>query len=153
MAVGDQQTFSRMMFLKLFNPERYAWLLPLSGEFHFTVHALMAVHILWYACFIKWVVFQLDCTKTIKGLWTSVELYKYYDHFYQMVIGCLAEYVEEVVPAELLHQPEALMRAVSDNPAAVYVIRFLFEFGFPWLALRQGVRSAGLRTADFRAPL
>ena len=141
LVVGDHQTWSRMLWLKLYHPQRYQWLLMLPGEFHFTVHALMALHILWWHALGAWVVLKLDCSKTIKRDWTSVEKYKYYDHFYQLMIATLAAHLARVVPAPLLHQPEALLHAVRHNPAAVHAVRFLYEFGLPWLALRQGIRG------------
>ena len=56
MAVGDQQTYSRMVWLKIYHPSRYAWLLPLPGEFHFTVHVLMALHQLWDVALVHYAV-------------------------------------------------------------------------------------------------
>ena len=63
MAVGDQQTWSRMLWLKLYHPSRYDWLLPLPGEFHFTYHALMAMHILCCTCnsLVYWAIHELAC--------------------------------------------------------------------------------------------
>jgi hypothetical protein len=148
MVVGDQQTFSRMLWLKLYHPARYARLLPLPGEFHFTVHCLEAIHKLWWPSLTCWVVHKFDCHKTIRQEWTSVEQYKYYDHFYQMLIRTLAEHLASTVPAPMLRQPELLLRTVRHNPAAVRAIRFLFEFGFPWLALRQAIRGNKSKIID-----
>jgi len=33
--VGDQQTFSRMWHLKLKDPDKYTWVAPCSGDFHY----------------------------------------------------------------------------------------------------------------------
>ena len=41
--VGDQQTYDRMLKLKIRNPEPYRWLLPLPGEFHFKWHVTLAI--------------------------------------------------------------------------------------------------------------
>ena len=49
MVVGDGQSYSRMVWLKINRPDIFKWLIPLPGEFHFIVHVLMAIHILWYA--------------------------------------------------------------------------------------------------------
>ncbi len=54
--VGDQQSFIRMVSLIRGNPKLYKWLIPLPGEFHFEVHALMAVHRLCWKCLVRWIV-------------------------------------------------------------------------------------------------
>ena len=113
MAVGDHQTWSRMLWLKLTYPARYAWLVMLPGEFHFEKHTLMALHILWWPALIHSVVVELRCFKTIKKDWTSIELCKYYDVFYMLTIVTLVDYLVAVVPAPLLRQPDELMRKVG----------------------------------------
>ena len=153
LVVGDQQTWSRMLWLKLMHPERYSWMLPLPGEFHFTVHLLMAIHILWWHTIIFFAVNSLDSHKTIKQGWTSVEQYKYYDHFYQLTIRALALYMAEVVPPAILAKPALLLQMVQGNAAAVHAVQFLFEFGFPWLNTRQAIRSNNSRVLDVMWPL
>jgi hypothetical protein len=141
LVVGDQQTYSRMLWLKLYHPSKYDWVVPLPGEFHFTVHALMAIHKLWWRSLIRWVVTKLGAHNTIKHVWTSVEECKHYDHVYRLAILTLAMYLAEVVPISMLYSPVQLRRAVRANGAALLAIRFLYEFGFPWLALRQAIRA------------
>ena len=46
--VGDQQSFSRMVWLKRKEPSSYSFVIPFYGDFHFAVHLLMAVHTLWW---------------------------------------------------------------------------------------------------------
>jgi hypothetical protein len=70
--------------LKAANPFKYQWVLLLPGEFHFTVHVLMAVHRLWYKKLVAHLLkpeagnstprHGVD-DKTIKRKWTSVEQY------------------------------------------------------------------------------
>lgn len=139
--VGDQQTYSRMLWLKLYHPRRYDWLLPLGGEFHFREHALMALHRLWWFPIVRWVVFKLGSRKTIFHRWTSIEECKHYDHLYRLIVTTLCMYMAEVVPRALLFSPLQLMRAVRHNKSATVVVCFLYHFALPWLALRQAIRS------------
>lgn len=141
LVVGDHQTWSRMLFLKLRRPVHYAWMIMMPGEFHFLYHVLMALHRLWWFAIGRYVVAALNCHKTIGQEWTSIEKCKYYDHFYQLVIVTLCAYLVEIVPPALLLQPARLLRAVQGNKAAARVITFLYHFGLPWLALRQAIRS------------
>jgi hypothetical protein len=38
LCVGEQQTFSRMWHLKVFDPEKYHWRIPCSGDVHYQFH-------------------------------------------------------------------------------------------------------------------
>lgn len=45
---GDQQTFSRILWLRRFDQTgKYGQIVPFVGDFHAAVHMLMAIHILW----------------------------------------------------------------------------------------------------------
>ncbi len=54
--VGDQQSFSRMVWLKRMEPESYGSIVPFPGNFHAAVHMLMAIHILWWTALISWLI-------------------------------------------------------------------------------------------------
>ena len=60
---GDQQSYSRMVHLAIAGEAEYAWMIPAPGEFHFTVHALMAIHKKesgWWSALIEWVCLPYD---------------------------------------------------------------------------------------------
>ena len=45
---GDQQTFSRALWIRRFDQGGpYTAIVPFVGDFHTTVHMLMAIHIMW----------------------------------------------------------------------------------------------------------
>ena len=128
-------------------------LLPLPGEFHFEKHVLMALHILWWPALIHWVVWKTSREKTIKQVWTSIEACHHYDFLYMLVIVTLVDHLVEVVPPPLLLQPDLLLHRVRDNAAAVHAIRFLYEYGLPWLALRQAIRGNRAAVINVMWPL
>lgn len=53
---GDQQSFNRMTHLKRNEGTGLDMILPLGGDFHYLIHALMAIHKLWWVPLISWVV-------------------------------------------------------------------------------------------------
>lgn len=114
--VGDQQTFSRMVWLKRYQPDHYAWCIPFPGEFHFVVHVLMAIHLLWWTQLVGYVVQHAGvCQQSIDEKWDSVEKYNRHRFFYEtLIVGCL-EYVKGVVPEELMRDPAALLDAAESN--------------------------------------
>ena len=140
LAVGDQQSYHRLFWQKKYHQKRYNWLLPLPGEFHFTVHALMAIHKLWYRSLSQKVVEELRWQKTVKEDWTSVEEWHHYDRFYQLLIWGLTAFLVARVPRHILQSPEQLMQRFRGNATMLHVVRFLYDFGFPYLRLRNAIR-------------
>ena len=139
--VGDQQSYNRLLWQKKLAPDENDWYVPLPGEFHFVVHVLMAIHRLWFVALSSWARDALGWDKTIKEEWTSVEEWHHYDRFYLLLIAVLTAYLLEIVPAHLLLQPAQLRDAVDPNASASIIVRFLYEFGYPYLALRNAIRA------------
>jgi hypothetical protein len=146
--VGDQQSYSRMIWQKKKHPVENSWYVPLPGEFHLTANALMAIHRLWGVLLTQWARDHLGWSKTVKDDWDSVEQWVHYDRFYLLLIAALTEYLLEVVPGHILLQPSQLIAAVANNTMASLVVRFLFEYGYPYLALRNAVRANDAEVID-----
>jgi len=114
--IGDQQTFSRMVWLKRFQPKQYDWVVPFPGEFHFVVHLLMAIHILWYTQLVGYVLLHSGVsTESIVEKWDSVEKYNRHRFFYEALIVGALEYLKEVIPKELMGDPVALLQRAKRN--------------------------------------
>jgi hypothetical protein len=113
--VGDQQSFSRMVWLKRKEPASYNQIVPCPGDFHTAVHMLMAIHILWWNCLISSIIQGSELSElSIQEDWSSVELYNRYRQFYEAVIVGVLAYVLEVVPEHLLTQLDLLLEVAAD---------------------------------------
>ena len=114
-SVGDQQTFSRMWHLKLEEPQKYSWLIPASGDFHFQFHFASAIHRLSYDSILKWFVDAADMKKTVPQKMDDTCHMKYIDHFYQLLIKVILTYLTDVYgedylakkPSEILEEQKA----------------------------------------------
>lgn len=95
LCVGDQQTFSRMWHLKLADPEKYFWVIPCSGDFHYQFHVASGLHRVAYAPLLQWFVNAADMSKTIKDKMDDTCHMKYIDHFYQLVIKSILTYLTD----------------------------------------------------------
>ena len=86
----EQQSYSRMLHLSIAGGAEYQWMIPAPGEFHFFVHALMALHKNesgWWSAMVGWVRSPYDeqhdppqhgggfCCDAIVEKWDSVEKY------------------------------------------------------------------------------
>jgi len=112
--LGDQQSFSRMVWLKRMEPDTYSFVIPLYGDFHYTVHLLMAMHLLWWGPLIEWLLEETGiCSQSIKEDWSSVELYNRHRFVYEAIIVGILTYLLEILPEGALSSPELLIEAAS----------------------------------------
>ena len=118
MACGDQQTYNRIIFCKMNSPVKYASLTPIPGEWHFTVHCLMALHQLHWSWFLCWFVLETQgnfCTKTVIEKWDSVVRYNDYLFFHETIIAGIFQYLKEVVPPAVLRDKDVLFANAKAN--------------------------------------
>ena len=146
--VGDQQSYHRMIWVKKYHPTNNDWFVPLPGEFHFVANLLMALHRLWYRSLSQWAEQKLGWRNTIKEDWGSVTEWHHYDRFYLLLISAITTYLTEIVPLHVRLQPSQLMTAVAGNATASMLVRFLYEFGYPYLELRNSIRTNDHATID-----
>jgi len=103
MVVGDQQSFSRLVWLKRKEPASYKSIIPFPGDFHTAVHMLMAIHVLWWTPLISFLIESSGFSiNSIEEDWSSVELYNRYRHFYEVVIVGIVEYLVEILPENIV---------------------------------------------------
>ena len=176
---ADQQLYDRMVTLIRENPDEYGWIIPVAGEFHFTAHCVDAVHRLYWNGLVGWVVKKLESEKIVKKNEDNITHYKQYDRFYQLLTVAILTVLSEVVPLDLLMQPELLLKQCRGNAGlwcmvrgwrgrrcrrsyrcvnfvpyqrhsgAFMLIHYLFYAGLPLLALRTAVRSNNHDAIDY----
>ena len=105
--VGDWQTFNRMWHLKNVvegHDEDLDWLVPLPGEFHFTWHCAEAMYKLWWRNLLQWAATEANMMKSIKdpASMATTDNTKYIDHFFQLLIKAVTQYLFEVLGEEYL---------------------------------------------------
>ena len=129
LVIGDQQSFSRMVWLMRKEPQSFSSLVPFPGDFHFAVHMLMAIHVLWWKPLISWLVINSDiCAESTTEDWSSVELYNRYRFLYEAIIVGIVAYINEVFPKHLLEQPDLLLQAASERNKGNIPTFQLYEF-------------------------
>ena len=118
LAIGDQQTFSRAIFSKRRNPLWGQMYTVLPGEWHFAVHALMAVHSLFWCPLLCWFAEEGHgdfCVKTVIGKWDSVVRFDDYRFFHETLIVAMLVFLNELVPDAVLADPDGLREALKNN--------------------------------------
>lgn len=112
--LGDQQSFSWTVWLKRKEPDTYGFVIPFYGDFHFAVHLLMAIHVLWWGTLVHWLLEETNlCAESIHPEWSSVELYNRYRFTYEAIIVGVLAYLLEVLPEGALNDPGPLLEAAS----------------------------------------
>ena len=113
--VGDQQMYDRVVNLKLLHPDRYSWVIPIAGEFHFFAHCVDAVHKLYWSPLVGWVVDKLEFSKIVKENEDNITHFKQYDRFYQLLTLAVVVVLHSTVPMDLLMNPMQLLAMCKDN--------------------------------------
>ena len=118
--VGDQQLYDRICNLTIQNPERYKWVIPENGDFHFGCHSVGAFHDLWYLPFTSWVVRKLGpgFEKVIKEKDDNITHFKHYDHFYLLLTLSIVILLHETLDHALLRDHSTLLGLVKHNKGA-----------------------------------
>lgn len=130
--LGDQQSFSRMVWLKRKEPDAFGFVIPFYGDFHFAVHLLMAMHSLWWGPLVSWLLQETGfCSQSIHQEWSSVELYNRYRFVYEAIIVGILAYLLEVLPEGALNDPGPLLEAASTQnkgkwPTVINISCFAF---------------------------
>ena len=92
-----------MLHVKLANPRKYSWVIPVSGDFHYQFHFASGIHRISYLPFLKWFVDVAGMEKTIpKNNMDDTKYIKYLDHFYQLLIKSILTYLTDVYGHEYM---------------------------------------------------
>ena len=137
---GDHQTFTRMLHLKFYSPQRYRWLLPWWGALHFEMNSDMGLWSKWNA-FLSTCVAWMQFGNTLKTPWTDSCEWSHYARFITLVTISGILYLRALFgDSRALDDPARLLFLCRGNPGLITLIRFLRDDGLPRLALIAGVR-------------
>lgn len=107
--VGDQQSFGRMWHLKVHFPDKFAWVIPCSGDFHYQFHIASGINRVAYSPILKWFIDSADMSKTVKRKMDDTVHMKYIDHFYQLVIKSVLTYLTDVYGHEYMAKKPSVL--------------------------------------------
>ena len=107
--VGDQQSFGRMWHLKVHFPDKFAWVIPCSGDFHYQFHIASGINRVAYSPILKWFIDSADMSKTVKRKMDDTVHMKYIDHFYQLVIKSILTYLTDVYGHEYMAKKPSVL--------------------------------------------
>ena len=114
--VSDYKTPKNMFCLEQQHRETTKWLRPVPGEWHWWVHALMAIHQTWFdVLFVHLIETDGFCSHTVINRWGSVEKFAHYRFFHETFICAALEYLKQAVPEFALKTPTMLEKACAKN--------------------------------------
>lgn len=173
--LGDGQTVLRLRDLKRCFPALYKNVLVVNGAFHSHAHFLMAVHFLWWECFLGVLAELLGkdhVAPDIKNL--ERNSWQHMLQFILPVVAAIFEFLTEHVtepPPQVLMAPHARTHAPTnpaplrvlpqllfddpelyvsmvENASAVTMIRFLLDAGLPLMWWHRAGRSEDAEMLD-----
>lgn len=90
----------------------YSFVIPRRGNFHFAIHLLTPMHILWWAILMRCLIDDTGfCPASLNEEWSSITLYNRYHFAYEATIVGVLAYLLEVLPDGALNDPASLMEA------------------------------------------
>lgn len=135
--IGDEQTYQRMIFMKLRNPISYSWLIPMHGEFHFAAHMIHCEYRLYWDHFLQLIAAETG-KKKIKAD-HNVSEFNRHELFYLTVVQAVWEFMEDAF-GNLMSKPRELLAKVDKSVTGKTLATFLFHGAVPFLALRSLIR-------------
>ena len=112
---GDQQSYDRMLNLIERYPNRYSWVIPIPGDFHFMGHAYFAMNRLWYDDLTGWAVHQTGFEKTVKADTEDMSYFAHYDRFYSLLTISIMIVLVSAFDVSTVLNPKALMDLCKEN--------------------------------------
>ena len=138
--VGDEQTYDRMIKIKMRERHEFNWLIPLPGEFHLCGHHLHCAFRLWWPSILQSCQAFLGNDK-VEQDWTMTKFNQHEDFFMVVVCG-ISDWFEHVFGDGCWDRPTALYAMLEGNFTSELLYQFMYEDGLPYMTLRNLLRMA-----------
>ena len=89
------------------------------------------------------------CWRSIDGDWKSVEKYNRYVFLYELIIVGILAYLKKFLPSDVLRNPLLFDQIAREHAGATMLYHFLYDFAFPWMMLRDAIRSNDSETVSY----
>ena len=96
---GDQQTWIKFYMMHKRDPEKYRWLIPVPGEWHWTWHILKAIYIMYYDTILLPLALELGFSRLDK----EVKDFHYAEDLLEMVTLAIVRWIEQSM--DMCHPP------------------------------------------------
>ena len=118
--VENQQSFSRMVWLKRMESGSHDSIIPLPGDFHAAVHMLMALHILLWALWnAGWSRAQAFARQQLLSLGVAWSFFNVTVFLNETIIVDILAYILEAAPHNFIEQPSILLQFAKGNNKGV----------------------------------
>lgn len=135
---GDQQTYAHLIAIKSQFPEKYKWVIPIVGEWHWTWHVLKGIFIVWG----KYLILPLSQHLGLNKVDLEANNFHYAESILQTItIACL-KYMRFLMRIYNEKVPISLMHRLKPN-SRVYELLYatIYYFG-PYFIMRSALKFA-----------
>lgn len=124
---GDQQTFDRILNLIGRYPDRFSWVIPVPGDFHFMAHCYFSMNRLWWEDITSWAVSKMGFEKTVKQETDNMDYYIHYDRFYSMLTLAIMVVFSSVFDFDILADPSVVFAMCGANECMFILTCITFD--------------------------
>jgi hypothetical protein len=143
----DQQTFSRLWWLKFSEPNAWNDIVPLAGDLHGLMHFVDGVFQYNWELILEPIFLYCGGKGVGKKFVAKEHSRRLYWLFMLLAAGIV--WIESWAPVELRNDPVNLLKYVDNNKPAKAMIGFLFYFAMPAWKYRQAVQTSDVVWLDF----
>ena len=137
--VGDQQTYDRMVnLLSDHRDGSYAWLIPMPGEFHVIAHVCHLIYRMFWKDLFLPLLNPFDRKHLSFDM--KVEEFNTHEEFLLVVGSAVMDVFTSSFGPDCFKDILKLSQAVVGNKQSKFLLRFLVEYFFPYVAQRQLLR-------------
>jgi hypothetical protein len=142
---GDGQSIIRAKDVKRRWPHQYASWLVVPGGFHEHAHSMFAFTELFNACFVRYMLDELDISR-VMPITHNLEhnAYAYHQNAHHVItIACVSYLLQDVThppPALFLRNPDLCLQQVQ-HAGGIVLLRYLRHAGFPTLQWQRAARD------------
>lgn len=141
---GDWQTFTRMWHLRIKFPEKYQWLVPIPGEWHWNWHILQAIFKIWGLDLIK----PFALLISHKTYDNKAQKFHYSEYLLEMITIGIAQVVEKLREKHP-HKTDMRIQSLYKENSHIYELLYFWNWYLcPYWLTRTALKSGDSATIN-----
>ena len=125
---GDQQVFTMCWYARVRDPVKYAWVIPVPGEFHWTWHILRGIFLLYG----NYILLPLSKILNYKNLDLKADIYHYAEDFFELVTLAVGKWFKRMNNKHPAMLPSELMHHYKPNRPVYELMYFYLFYATPY---------------------
>lgn len=134
---GDQPIHNQLWTLKHENPEKWCWIVPIPGEWHWLWHIVQGIYVMYAE------VFFLPISRILgfKSFDLKAKNYHYAEDFLQLLTIGLLKWSEKLMETAKISTPAELLHLLHNNCQVYELLYLLYYYLCPYWYTRSAIKG------------